>query len=486
MNKVYQQYFTNSKEIVEYMTDKLSIESGNKIFEPCIGEGVFIDEICKRNIKVEIDGCDLDPSLVNKGIEKYKSYNYIDIDKKNFLFDKINKSYDRVIANPPYGAWIDYDDRKKLKKIYPNLYVKETYALFLYKSITLLNENGRLVFIIPSSYLFLHMHKALRKFIWDNTEVEEIVKFPSKFFPGIAFGYSTLSIITLKKKININNKFRLFFDLKSPNELSNLDLKTKFIEYKQNDLLTNKDYSIYFSENEIIEKLIKKYPTIGDYANCATGIYTGDNKSYLYYLDETVKNINGYKKVDTNKVDFSNTINLNGFTDNYEYVPIYKGAGQSKIYKKIEWFIKWDNNAIDFYKNNKKARFQNSQYYFKFGIGVPMVKTKTLTAFKMDGYIFDQSIVGVFPKDTKYFMYILGLFNSSVGSDIINAINPTANNSSNYIKKIPFVIPTDDDLNVINEILNDIINNNEIDIIDKNNDLDSIYEKIYYGDLNDI
>ena len=147
MNKVYQQYFTNSIEIVEYMIDKLSIESGNIILEPCIGEGVFIDEICKRNIEVKIDGCDLDPYLVNKGIDKYKSKNYISLDKKNFLFDEIDKSYDRIIANPPYGAWIDYADRKELKKIFPNLYVKETYALFLYKSIKLLNENGKLVFI---------------------------------------------------------------------------------------------------------------------------------------------------------------------------------------------------------------------------------------------------------------------------------------------------------------------------------------------------
>ena len=112
-----------------------------------------------------------------------------------------------------------------------------------------------------------------------------------------------------------------------------------------------------------------------------------------------------------------------------------------------------------------------------------MVKTKILTAFKMDGYIFDQSIVGVFPKEEKYFLYILGLFNSSVGTEIINAINPTANNSSNYIKKIPFVSPTDEDLYNIDSILNDIINNNKVDITDKINDLDSIYEKIYYEDI---
>ena len=80
-------------------------------------------------------------------------------------------------------------------------------------------------------------------------------------------------------------------------------------------------------------------------------------------------------------------------------------------------------------------------------------------------------------------MYILGLLNSSVGTEIINAINPTANNSANYIKKIPFVIPTDDDLYNIDSVLNDIINNNKIDITDNINDLDSIYEKIYYEDV---
>ena len=47
-----------------------------------------------------------------------------------FLFSNMGGGYDRIIANPLYGGWIDYDRRKQLKRLYPVLYVKETYSLF--------------------------------------------------------------------------------------------------------------------------------------------------------------------------------------------------------------------------------------------------------------------------------------------------------------------------------------------------------------------
>lgn len=49
--------------------------------------------------------------------------------------------------------------------------------------------------------------------------------------------------------------------------------------------------------------------------------------------------------------------------------------------------------------------------------------------------------------------------------------------------KIPFVIPTDDDLYQIDNILNEVINGNEVDITEKIIDLDSIYERIYYEEI---
>ncbi|MCI5142693.1 MAG: hypothetical protein D3909_13420 [Candidatus Electrothrix sp. ATG1] len=136
---------------------------------------------------------------------------------------------------------------------------------------------------------------------------------------------------------------------------------------------------------------------------------------------------------------------LNGINSPACWVPIVKG-GNRRFYKPSEWFMNWSNEAVHEYRvtNKKKARFQNSQYYFQNGVAVPMVSSSSITASIIDGRLFDQSIVGIFPKK-KYVnltYYILGFFNTEVCNKLIRTINASTNNSANYIKKIPLLIPS--------------------------------------------
>lgn len=160
---IYQAYYTKSDPIVDYMVSKLSLKEADKICEPCGGDGVFIDCILKENPKADIDIYELNPQSITKLTQKFSSYSQIQIKQCDTLLDndlilqsQFGGFYDKIIANPPYGAWQDYEKRKVLKKIFPTMYVKETYALFLYRSIELLKEKGLLVFIIPDTYLSLN------------------------------------------------------------------------------------------------------------------------------------------------------------------------------------------------------------------------------------------------------------------------------------------------------------------------------------------
>ena len=79
------------------------------------------------------------------------------------------------------------------------------------------------------------------------------------------------------------------------------------------------------------------------------------------------------------------------------------------FFKPTEWYVKWDKDTVDFYKSDKKARFQNPKFYFKNGIGTSMIKTKRLKVFDLENRLFDQSIVGIFPKNPKLKNYHFGL-----------------------------------------------------------------------------
>src|SRR5205085_7827002 len=76
----------------------------------------------------------------------------------------------------------------------------------------------------------------------------------------------------------------------------------------------------------------------------------------------------------------------------------------------------------------------------------------------IENRLFDQSIVGIFPRDPKWIFYLLALFNSSTCNQHIRTINPSANNPANYIKKIPFVRTSEIERKEINRLVEKILN----------------------------
>jgi len=501
MKAIYQPYYTKSVPIVKYMIDMLDVKNGMRVLEPCAGDGVFVDALNSKISNLSIDIFELDPVAIKILRNKYESFPNISIysgdtltDHRLSFYAKAGGIYDRIIANPPYGAWIDYEKRKKLKKLYLNLYVKETYTLFLYRTIQLLRNNGRLVFIIPDTFLNLHMHTNLREFLLTHTKIIEILIFPSSFFPNVSFGYAKLSIITLEKCLNkaecLSNKFRVITGFKKVDDIGKLQNERipylKTYNFKQKDVYSNLDHALFISDDENIMKLINNSTKrIGDIASCVTGIYTGNDKKYLRVKSHSFANSKRYLLVNPDEIctDYLDIDNLlEGLDGKATFIPIVKGVGKERYVKESKWYIDWSTEAVKHYKRDKKARFQNSQYYFKEGIGVSMVKTKGLKAFLLEKRIFDQSVVGVFIINQDLMYYLLALLNSPTAAKIMNVINPTANNSANYIKKIPFIEPDGATLQYINERVKLIINKilrGETNIKNIENELHKAIKNIY-------
>ncbi|ELS0455827.1 hypothetical protein R4Y71_002752, partial [Enterococcus faecalis] len=77
----------------------------------------------------------------------------------------------------------------------------------------------------------------------------------------------------------------------------------------------------------------------------------------------------------------------------------------------------------------------------------------------------------------KYILFILGLLNSNIAKDLLFNINPTANNSANYIKRIPIALPSEEELKVINTLVNNLIENQNDD--QSQEKLDHLYLSVY-------
>jgi len=469
--QVYRSHYTKSEPITAYMVKKLAAASGMQVLEPCAGDGVFADALNKQVSDLSLDLHELNPQALVILREKYAFNSAVKViagdtltSEDLVLYSNAGGIYDRVIGNPPYGGWQDFERRKQLKKLYPGFYVKETYALFLYRCVLLLRDTGVLVFIVPDTFLSLHRHTALREYLLTHTKIREIALFPSSFFSGVNFGYSNLSILTLEKANNpqecLANRFNLVSGFRKADDLINLNgdsLRSQ--TFVQSEVYANSSHALFVSSDTIIDCINTCVSTVGEVADCVTGFYSGNDKKYLRSSSPQTRNSAKYAFLNEDLLcaDFSTRSDLlAGINSPDCFIPIVKG-GNTKYFKPDAWYIDWSSEAVTNYVLNKKARFQNASYYFKHGIAVPMVSATQITASLIEHRLFDQSIVGVFPKNPKWLYYMLAFFNSPTCNTLIRTINPSANNSANYLKKIPFIVPPGDLLYEVDIMVKSII-----------------------------
>jgi len=271
MNDIFRSYYTKNNNITSYMVSMIRPSDNDYVLEPCGGDGMFIDALLECCPDVIIDTCDLDVNAVNTMKHKYFSHKNVSVREADTLtdsfFDEVSQFgyYDKIIGNQPYGGWQEYSRRGELKQKYNGFYIRETYSLFLLRCVSLLKDEGILSFIIPDTFLFLYNHKQLRKYLLEHTSIREIAIFPSKFFPGVSFGYSNLCIITVQKcnsrKKNMNNTFSVFKGLKSDVDLSFLSKRNKpthltCYKLSQGEVYKIKDYAFLISDEETNKKII--------------------------------------------------------------------------------------------------------------------------------------------------------------------------------------------------------------------------------------
>lgn len=127
------QYFTTNNTLKEKVFEFI-LNCPDNILEPSIGQGDLIEFIKNKNPHVTFDMYEIDTKieLLNE-IQKEK------VIYGDFIKQKITKTYKTIIGNPPYI---------RTKK--GNLYIE-----FTEKCYNLLEENGELIFIVPSDFLKL-------------------------------------------------------------------------------------------------------------------------------------------------------------------------------------------------------------------------------------------------------------------------------------------------------------------------------------------
>ena len=176
---------------------------------------------------------------------------------------------DFVATNPPWGS---YKNAKYAEHPFPELNSNEGFALFLAKSLALLNRGGILSFILPESILKIRTHGGIRQLILKSTKILRIAKLGRRFS-----GVFTQAIRLDLMKEDPPPAWLVTIE----DECGNTDQVEQ--ERFGNNVYCSFDIGIKSQDDGIIEKLFNvDHVTLSENAEWALGIVTGDNKKHVY------------------------------------------------------------------------------------------------------------------------------------------------------------------------------------------------------------
>jgi tRNA1(Val) A37 N6-methylase TrmN6 len=236
----YGQFFTE-KEMCDYVLELVNNikKIGGNCLEPSFGDGEFIKSLEKYNFE-KLDGVEID----NKHYNKYNSNNKkIEVFNKDFLDFNSDITYDFIVGNPPYielcYSFYSKNEQDKIKKLYKNISNGRINLvhIFLKKCFNMLNYDGIIAFLLPSSVLTSPIYKKIRKEIFDNYTIEFLKEDVN--FKGVAI---KVSLLVIRKNKTNNNFFFINND--------NFFIMENYNNFKETK--TIKDYGFDVSIGEIV------------------------------------------------------------------------------------------------------------------------------------------------------------------------------------------------------------------------------------------
>jgi type I restriction enzyme M protein len=204
---------------------------------------------------------------------------YVDsVSKQN----NTSSAYDIVLANPPFTGTVDAESiHDNLKTVCDT---KKTELLFVALFLRILRKGGRCACIVPDGVLFgsTKAHKALRKELVENHQLQAVISMPSGVFKPYA-GVSTAVLVFTKTGAGGTDKV-WFYDMKADG--FSLDDKRNPIDANDIPDILSRFHNL---ENEIDRK-----PTESSFLVTKEAIEAND-----YDLS-----INKYKEIVYDKLDY--------------------------------------------------------------------------------------------------------------------------------------------------------------------------------------
>lgn len=160
---------------------------------------------------------------------------------------------------------------------------------------------------------------------------------------------------------------------------------------------------------------------LSDYADCCTGMQTGNNGKYIRFWHE---------------VEY---IKTQLYSNQGKWFKYNCGGESRKWYGNYYNLVNWDENGHEI-RNEKSSVIRNEKQFFNEGITWKRISSGSFSfRYLPPEFIFDQAGDSMFAKNKKLLLYIIAFVNSKVAYKLSECISPTLNLTAGNMVKMPLI-----------------------------------------------
>ncbi|GAB1429264.1 class I SAM-dependent methyltransferase [Ignavibacteria bacterium] len=373
-------YYTPSW-IAKDLFKNIKITSDLKFLDPCCGSGNFLIEAIQLGVAPEnVYGFDIDENAVlitRQRIKDEFGYDTENVKVGDFLqeaakLSREGKSFDLIFTNPPWGKKIEKSEKEKYSALYRCGNSLDTTSLFLAASLSILNVNGFLGFLIQEAFFNITTFEDIRRKVMSK----RILRF-------VDYGKAFKGLVTKAQAIVIKNQTSNSLDL------IECCLEDKVFNRTLESFTENPKNIFNFWTNETEAQVIKQlysmpHVTLKGRANWALGIVTGNNDRFC--IDEPKEGyVPIYKGSDITKSELKepSTFILNDFSNFQQVAPLKMYQADEKlIYKFIS------SDLCFFYDNQQRYVLNSANILVPINLGITAEQLTMLLNSEIINWLF--------------------------------------------------------------------------------------------------
>ena len=341
--------------------------------------------------------------------------------------------YHAVVSNPPYMNKFSKEMKKFIQENY-NEYKSDLFAVFMYRNFGFCKAGGFSAFMSPFVWMFIKSYESLRAYILKYKSITTLIQMEYS-----AFEEATVPICTFVLRnapIHYTGNYLRLSDFKGGMDVQRQKVleaqETEKCAYRfsarQDNFEKIPGAPVAYWVSEKLFAIFNSKPKLSKFCEPKQGLITGDNDRFLKLWFE----VNGDK------------VALNG-EKGKKWVPINKGGEYRKWYGNHEYIVNWENDGYEiknFFdeKGKLKSRPQNLDFNFRDALSWSLVTSGGFSVRMYDKrFAFNVAGISCFP-DKKWIIYLNGLLNCKIVSEITQILNPTLNMNAGDVAKVPIII----------------------------------------------